>query len=79
MYMCSMNILLTLSTDVNLAPVHNFFKSNTEIHNKYRTYGHADGNAWNRPIWQLHQDIALGVNCSRGIHERADQFSQVKR
>ena len=58
---------------------HNFFKSNTEIHHKYRTYGHEDPKAWTKPIWDLHEDIELGVNCSLGVYDKAMSFAEGKR
>ena len=58
---------------------HNFFQSNTEIHHKYRTYGHASKQAWMKPIWDLHEDIALGVSCALGRYDKAVTFDDVKR
>lgn len=57
--------------------VHNFFESGKEIHQKYLTYGHASAGAWDKPIWDLHEDIALGVNCVHGKYDKAMPFDQI--
>jgi hypothetical protein len=57
---------------------HNFFESEKEIHHKYRTYGHAWHEAWNKPIWDLHEDIALGVDCLRGKYDKAMPFAKIE-
>lgn len=58
---------------------HNFFKTNTEIHTKYLTYGHAWNQAWEMPIWKLHEDIDLGVNCGRGNFTKGEEFLKFMR
>jgi hypothetical protein len=58
---------------------HNFFESQQEIHHKYLTYGHAWGGANEKPIWELHEDIALGVDCFRGKYEKAHRFDEIKK
>lgn len=57
---------------------HNFFESEKEIHHKYLTYGHAWWEADKKPIWELHEDIALGVDCSRGKYEKATNFAGIQ-
>jgi hypothetical protein len=39
--------------------------------------GHAWGAAWDKPIWELHEDIALGVNCLRGDYSKAVPFGEI--
>ena len=50
---------------------HNFFTSAEDIHVKYYTYGHAAHDAMDKPIWELHEDIQLAVQCAIGKSERA--------
>ena len=76
------NYPLWFATDIRLQPgtevagkdgsatgyhFHNYFESAKEIHWKYLTYGHAHGSGGDRPIWEVHQDIELGVQCARGV------------
>jgi hypothetical protein len=58
---------------------HNFFKTNEEIHHKYLTYGHAWNQANDKPIWELHEDIALGVNCAKEKYDKGMPFKDIKR
>ena len=44
---------------------HNFFTSASQIHTKYATYGHASKNAMDIPIWELQEDLELGVKCAK--------------
>ncbi len=44
---------------------HNFFTNAEAIHFKYYTYGHAAYDAMDKPIWQLHKDLQLAVDCAR--------------
>ncbi|KAL7429832.1 hypothetical protein ACHAXH_001372 [Discostella pseudostelligera] len=45
---------------------HNFFTSSEAIHVKYHTYGHAAYDAMDKPLWELHDDIQLAVDCATG-------------
>ncbi|KAL7532010.1 hypothetical protein ACHAXR_004372 [Thalassiosira sp. AJA248-18] len=45
---------------------HNFFLSPNEIRQKYSTYGHAWEGASDLPLQEVHEDLALGVDCARG-------------
>ena len=58
---------------------HNFFSSNEEIHHKYLTYGHAWHQANDLPLWELHKDIALGVDCAKDKYVNGIQFSEIER
>mmetsp|Transcript_29206 Transcript_29206/g.62102 ORF Transcript_29206/g.62102 Transcript_29206/m.62102 type:complete len:511 (+) Transcript_29206:50-1582(+) len=49
---------------------HNFFTNASQIHWKYYTYGHAIHNAMDKPIWELHEDLELGVKCAKGENGR---------
>ncbi len=58
---------------------HNFFESAKDIHWKYLTYGHAWGGGGDRPIWEIHEDIELGVQCAHGVkNEKWLEFSEEK-
>ena len=56
---------------------HNFFQSAKEIHVKYHTYGHAYDGAMDMPIWELHEDLALGVDCAHGKGGNSLDFDKV--
>ena len=49
---------------------HNFFMSGEEIRFKYSTYGHADPEALEKPLRDIHDagDLALAVTCAHGNH-----------
>ena len=53
---------------------HNFFSSAEDIHIKYHTYGHADSQAWNKPVWELHEDLQLAVDCANEVHREAHYY-----
>ncbi|KAL3757822.1 hypothetical protein ACHAWU_006130 [Discostella pseudostelligera] len=55
---------------------HNYFSSAEAIHVKYHTYGHAAHDAMDKPIWELHEDIELGVDCAHGLSSRAVPFTE---
>jgi hypothetical protein len=50
---------------------HNYFNSAEAIHVKYHTYGHAAHDAMDKPIWDLHEDLQLAVNCANGVSKDA--------
>ena len=54
---------------------HNYFSSAEAIHVKYHTYGHAAHDAMDKPIWDLHEDIQLGVDCAHGLSSRAIPYA----
>ena len=56
---------------------HNFFESEKHIHQKYLTYGHAWHTAWDMPLWELHEDLTLGVQCARGRYDKAMPFEKI--
>jgi hypothetical protein len=46
---------------------HNYFTSAEAIHVKYHTYGHAADDAMDKPIWELHEDLQLAVDCANEV------------
>ncbi|KAL3763057.1 hypothetical protein ACHAWU_007763 [Discostella pseudostelligera] len=58
------------ATEVDGSPTgyhfHNFFTGSEAIHVKYHTYGHAAKDAMDKPLWELHDDIQLAVDCATG-------------
>jgi len=55
---------------------HNFFDSAEKIQFKYQTYGHAIKNAKDVPIWELHEDLRLAVECARGTSNKTLAFNE---
>ncbi|KAL7435214.1 hypothetical protein ACHAXH_002903 [Discostella pseudostelligera] len=53
---------------------HNFFSSSDAIHVKYHTYGHSVRNALEKPVWELHKDLQLAVDCANGVHREAHDY-----
>ena len=54
---------------------HNFFMNADEVRNKYATYGHARSSAKNLPLWEIHEDLKLAVDCAHGQREYTLDFN----
>jgi len=53
---------------------HNFFTSAHEIHFKYFSYSHSSKEAMSTPLWEMADDLDLGVRCAKGEHRADDDI-----
>lgn len=42
------------------------------------TYGHATNEAKNKPIWEIHENLAFAVECAHDKYDNGIRFSEIE-